>query len=78
MLFRILQDDIVSFLYTNYRGEKTLRSVKVICIEYYDQSEWHPEEKWFLRCFDFEKEADRCFTFSGIDADSIVWTSRVK
>jgi hypothetical protein len=55
----------VLILYTNYRGETSLRRVIPKGIRF-AASEWHPEEKWLLDAFDIDKHAERSFAIKDI------------
>ena len=51
--------------YTNWRGERSMRTVIPERIEFAN-SEWHPDTQWLLLGWDCEKRAEREFAFSGI------------
>jgi predicted DNA-binding transcriptional regulator YafY len=55
------EQKIVEILYTNYRGETTLRKIIPQQISFMS-SQWHPEPQWCLEAFDLEKQALRYFT----------------
>ncbi|MFO0781909.1 MAG: hypothetical protein U0524_03410 [Candidatus Saccharimonadales bacterium] len=55
----------ITITYTNYRGETAER--KIIPIEvWFGKTEWHPEEQWFLKAHDIEKDAERDFALTDI------------
>ena len=55
----------VKILYTNYRGETSMRNIipKEII---YSSNEWHKEEQWLLVAYDIDKEANRTFACKDI------------
>ena len=55
----------VSIVYTNYRGETSVRRITPKKI-WFGKNEWHKEEQWFLDAFDEEKKADRSFAMKDI------------
>ena len=55
----------VKIVYTNYRGETSVRSIIPIKIRF-GKTEWHPEEQWLLDAFDVEKDAERSFAMKDI------------
>jgi predicted DNA-binding transcriptional regulator YafY len=56
---------VVTILYTNYRGEKSYRKILPQQI-IFSSNEWHPEEQWLLEAFDIEKQATRLFAIKDI------------
>jgi len=56
---------VVSFLYTNYRGETGVRRIIPSGIRF-TATEWHPVEQWVLDAFDLDRNADRTFTLADI------------
>ena len=56
---------VVSLVYTNYRGETAVRQVLPKRI-WFGKTDWHPEEQWLLDAFDIEKQADRSFAIKDI------------
>lgn len=55
----------VKFMYTNYRGETSLRRVKPLRIEF-EATEFHPERQWLLVGWDFDRQAERGFAMKDI------------
>lgn len=55
----------LKFEYTNWQGKTAIRIVKPIEI-WYGKTEWHPEEQWFLKAIDIEKDVERNFAFKDI------------
>lgn len=55
----------VSIDYTNYRGERGIRKIQPINIEF-GHTEFHPMDQWLLRARDVEKNADRTFALRDI------------
>lgn len=49
-----------SFTYLNWRKEVARRTVRPICI-WFGATEWHPEQQWFMRAVDLEKDQIRDF-----------------
>lgn len=58
--------DQLSFDYTNYRGETSVRHVIFIGLDY-GENKWYPEPQWFMRTWDCEKQAYRSFALNKID-----------
>ncbi|MBT3408727.1 hypothetical protein HOC99_04640 [Candidatus Woesearchaeota archaeon] len=55
----------VKLLYTNYRGETSIRNIipkKIVFIS----NEWHKEEQWCILAYDLNKQADRTFACKDI------------
>jgi len=59
--------ETVSILYTNYRGETSIRRIVPKRI-WFGKTEWHPDEEWILDAFDLEKEAERGFAMKDVKA----------
>jgi predicted DNA-binding transcriptional regulator YafY len=55
----------VKILYTNYRGETSLRIIQPIKI-WYGVTNWHTEPQWLLEAVDLEKKANRSFAMKDI------------
>ena len=55
----------VKILYTNWRGEKSWRTIVPESI-YFGSTDWHPEQQWLLRALDIEKNASRDFAMKDI------------
>jgi predicted DNA-binding transcriptional regulator YafY len=56
---------LVSFTYTNWRGETGLRKVLPVMIMF-GSTEFHPEPQWLLVAYDLNRQAQRTFAMSGI------------
>lgn len=50
----------IRFVYTNWRGTVATRTVEPTGL-WFGSTEWHPEQQWFLRAVDLEKDAMRDF-----------------
>lgn len=50
--------------YQNWRGEIAIREIKPICL-WFGQTQWHPEDQWFLKAWDVEKQVERDFALTG-------------
>lgn len=48
-------NDLVTIDYTNYRGERGIRRIKPMRIEF-RSSHWHPEPQWLLIAIDMRQE----------------------
>ncbi len=57
--------EAVSILYTNYRGETSIRKIVPKRI-WFGKTEWHPAKQWILDAFDLEKEAKRGFAMKNV------------
>ena len=49
------------FIYRNYRGEVSLREVRVPIVTYFGSTDWHPERQWLVKAFDVAKGEWRDF-----------------
>lgn len=52
--------------YTNYRGERSLRTIMPIEIGFFEIDNYHGNNQWLLRAFDFDKGAERRFALKDI------------
>ncbi len=43
---------VSSFMYTNWKGRKAMREVMPLKV-YWGKTEYHPEEQWLLRAYDY-------------------------
>jgi len=59
------ESQIVEFLYTNYRGETSVRKVLPIKI-WFGKTDWHPEPQWLMDATDIEKNELRNFAIKDI------------
>jgi predicted DNA-binding transcriptional regulator YafY len=55
----------ISLVYTNYRGETSVRRVIPQRI-WFGATDWHPEEQWVLDAVDLDKQAERSFALKDI------------
>ena len=58
-------NEIVTILYTNWKGETAERDIKPIEL-WFGATEYHPEEQWLLRALDIEKNDERNFAMKDI------------
>jgi predicted DNA-binding transcriptional regulator YafY len=54
-----------TIIYTNYRGETSVRHVLPGRI-WFGESDWHDGEQWFLEAFDVEKNGERSFALKDV------------
>lgn len=60
-------NQIVTVLYTNYKGKTAVR--KIVPKEIiFGHNEWHTEDQWLMVAYDLQKEADRTFALKDIKA----------
>ena len=59
------QEDAVTIVYTNYRGETSIRKI-VPKNMWFGSTDWHPGSQWLLDAYDIEKDADRSFAIKDI------------
>jgi hypothetical protein len=53
--------------YTNYRGERSTRTIGLLTTGiYFGSNEWHPEPQWLLEALDLEKMQPRVFAMKDI------------
>lgn len=57
--------DAISLVYTNYRGETSVRRVIPKRI-WFGATDWHPEDQWMLDAVDLDKQAERSFALKDI------------
>lgn len=62
--------DLVRIDYTNYRGERSVRTILPLRIEF-GSNEFHTERQWFLVALDLDKAAERTFAMKDIHAFGI-------
>ena len=60
----------VKILYTNWKGETSIRKIlpKEII---FGSNQWHKEEQWLLVAYDIDKKSDRTFALKDIKSWSI-------
>lgn len=51
--------------YTNWRGERSLRRIRPLQIDF-ENNEWHPETQWLLLAIDVDKGEPRAFALKNI------------
>ncbi len=56
----------LKFLYKNWKGETREREVEPIKV-WFGKTEFHPEEQWFLKAKDLEKNEERDFALLDIE-----------
>ena len=57
--------EAVAILYTNYRGETSVRTIIPKRI-WFGKTDWHPEEQWILEAYDLDKGAERGFAMKDV------------
>lgn len=67
----ISDQEIVSIVYTNYRGETAVRHVIPRKI-WFGGTDWHHKKQWLLDAYDIDKKADRSFAMKDIGSWSPV------
>ena len=60
-----LPKDAVNIVYTNYRGETSIRKIIPKKI-WFGKTDWHPEDQWLMDAIDLEKNAERSFALKDI------------
>ena len=61
----------VRIVYTNYRGETAIRTIRPERL-HFGSTSWHPEPQWLLDAEDLEKREKRTFAMKDIR----VWLGR--
>lgn len=61
--------DIVTFIYTNYKGITAQRVVRPIRL-WFGSTAWYPEAQWLLESFCLDKQATRDFGMKGIHSST--------
>ncbi|CAN5193309.1 hypothetical protein BH09DEP1_BH09DEP1_4960 [soil metagenome] len=51
--------------YTNYRGEKGIRTIVPISF-YVGTTEYHPQEQWLVKLWDVDRQAERIYALKEI------------
>jgi predicted DNA-binding transcriptional regulator YafY len=59
------EERTVRILYTNYRGETTLRRIVPERV-HFASTDWHPKPQWLLDALDVERNAMRSFAMKDI------------
>lgn len=57
----IPDDEILRFVYRNWRDEVGVRSVRMPILVHFGVSEWHPEAQWLVQAIDVDKDEPREF-----------------
>ena len=60
-----MNDEAVSIVYTNHRGETATRRILPHRISF-GSTEWHPEPQWLLEATDLERNVERSFALKDI------------
>lgn len=55
------RENAVSFVYTNWRGETSMRTATPMGPFYLGSTEWHPAHQWLFDAYDWDKGAQRTF-----------------
>lgn len=59
------ENKVLRFMYKNYRGKEELRHVLLKEIRW-GSTEWHPQEQWLLRAWDYARGEYREFAMKNI------------
>ncbi len=51
--------------YTNYRGEKGVRTIVPISF-FFGTTEYHPQEQWLIKLWDVDRQAERIYALKEI------------
>jgi predicted DNA-binding transcriptional regulator YafY len=57
---------LVKIDYTNWRGERSTRTIRPTRLAWSQGNQWHPEPQWLLLAWDIAKEDFRDFAMTGI------------
>lgn len=57
---------VVRMVYTNYRGETSIRTVTPTAI-YWGSNKYHPQEQWLMAAYCHDKNAPRDFALCDCD-----------
>ncbi len=60
-----MNEQTVSIVYTNWKGETAVRRITPHAIRY-AATVWHPEPQWLLDAWDWDKNAPRSFAMKDI------------
>lgn len=60
-----MQNKLIYIDYTNYKGERAIRKITPIKVEFME-NEWHKPAQWLLVATDEEKNQERTFAFKNI------------
>lgn len=58
---------VISFTYTNHRGEKRRRRVEPFAIFFGTEPPWHPQPGWLMKALDVESGELRTFAVENIE-----------
>ncbi len=70
MIYSIYPGSRISFKYTNYKGETSIRTITYQALEY-GSNEYHKEQQWFVYGICSDKQAPRSFALKDIEISSI-------
>lgn len=56
---------VVSIVYTNYRGDTETRRILPRRI-WFGETSWHQGRQWILEAYDFDRHADRSFALKDV------------
>ncbi|MEW6053200.1 MAG: hypothetical protein AB1552_05330 [Nitrospirota bacterium] len=62
-----IEKQTVSIIYTNYRGETSLRKILPKRLRF-GKTDWHHEDQWVLDAIDLKKQIERSFAMKDIRA----------
>jgi predicted DNA-binding transcriptional regulator YafY len=65
MVKGVNKKQIVKIIYTNYKNETAERIIIPLEL-WFGSTEYHKEEQWLLKAFDFDKKAERNFAVKDI------------
>lgn len=68
-------EEPLSFVYRNWRGEVSQRRVRPLGIRF-GSTEWHPEPQWLLRAVDLDKDEEREFAMRDIGVSGRFWEKK--
>ena len=62
---RFEKDRVLTFQYTNWRGQTAVRRAKLISLTF-GATEWHPEPQWLIMAVDMPTGAVRLFALKDV------------
>lgn len=63
----LFQERLITFDYTNHRGEKARRTAKVIKV-WWGETSYHSGEQWIFTGYDYDRQANRDFAMKDMTA----------
>lgn len=74
MMISFKKGDVHKFYYSNYKGERAIRTGMFVQLEHFNEGEieYYPLGAWCARYFDIEKQADRSFNLDYIEIDTLI------